>query len=522
VAPIRADLRDVALGQNFGIALTEAGEVVAWGGQEWRLDQVPTEARTGVDAIAAGPNTAAAIADGRLVVWGLGGFDSEPTVPPELRTDVDAVAVWDSHGAVLRDGVVSTWGTPVAVPDEAASGVEAIAVSGDGFYAIEAGRLIAWSAWEGSTIDLPDELSSGVTAVALTPYSGGAAVKDGRVVVWGQLSWLTDQVAGWTGVTDVAAGENHVVARTASGVVAAGDQPLATVPLAARTADEVRSFGSTAAVVADGRLVLWGVGSAASRRVPTSLGRATAVAAGPFTNMAVIDGRTVVWGAPNTPLVRVPRAARSNVTDLAVAGTMHVALAGGRVVVWGLPPKAGEVPAALRSGVDDVAACPGLVVALKNGRVLLWSAWGQPVYAPAITGRGATSVVCADFRAGAIVAGRAVAWYPWTAAPQPIPLFDSFRRGVDEMALTDRAVVARKDGRVLIAEIGDPVPESVPTRLQSGVTAIRGSGPALYALRTDGSVYRLLWERITRLPIDGTVTRFDVPWGDERVLAIVR
>jgi hypothetical protein len=95
----------VAVGDAHGLALTDAGTVLAWGSDGAGQATVPA-GLTGVRAIAAGGSHSLALkSDGSVVSWGL------PTPVPANVSGATAIAAGAGHSlALLEDGSVVGWG----------------------------------------------------------------------------------------------------------------------------------------------------------------------------------------------------------------------------------------------------------------------------------------------------------------------------------------------------------------------------------------------------------------------------
>jgi alpha-tubulin suppressor-like RCC1 family protein len=305
----------VSAGGDHTLALLSNGTVVAWGanndgqlgdGMMSGDSETPVQVvgpggigtLTGVTAIAANDDySLALLSNGTVMSWGSGGFgqlgddataNSDAPVPVsgiggagEL-TDVSAVAAGQDHGlALLGDGTAVAWGsdtdgqlgdgsmdagstTPVQVVARGGSGtlggVSALAAGQDHSLALLAnGTVLAWGSnnagqlGDGSTTssDAPVQVNglggsgalTGVTQLAAGQDHNLALLADGTVVAWGSNSSgqlgtngfpfppftnneSPGQVAGpgggqLNGVAAIAAGASHSLALLASGTVVA-------------------------------------------------------------------------------------------------------------------------------------------------------------------------------------------------------------------------------------------------------------------------------------------------------------
>ena len=136
----------IAAGGAHNLALTSAGQVVAWG-SNWRsLSEVPAELND-VVAVAAGAwHNVALRRDGTLVAWG----DFTPMEVP--LTDVVAVDVGNRYSVALRaNGTVVTLGnlrvanSPYVPQPEGLDDVVSIAAGGQHVLALRRdGTVVAW------------------------------------------------------------------------------------------------------------------------------------------------------------------------------------------------------------------------------------------------------------------------------------------------------------------------------------------------------------------------------------------
>ncbi|MEX2237781.1 MAG: hypothetical protein WEB00_09630 [Dehalococcoidia bacterium] len=282
---------------------------------------------TTVTAVAAGGDHALALlSDGTVRSWGSdgsgqlgnGGTNTNQATPVAVSGlgGVTAIAGGNAHSlALLSDGTVRAWGsdvsgqlgdggtntnqaTPVAV--SGLSGVSAIAGGNHHSLALlDDGTVRAWG-WDqygqlgdgGTNTEQPTPVAvsglSGVTAIAAGDNHSLALVSDGTARVWGadeagQLGdggTNTDQttpvaVSGLTTVTAIAGGDNHSLALLSDGTVRAwGD-------------DFYGQLGNSAAFDDD-----------SSTPVAVSgLSGVTAIAAGGFHSLALLsDGSVRAWG----------------------------------------------------------------------------------------------------------------------------------------------------------------------------------------------------------------------------------
>ena len=170
------------------------GVVTAWGYNESSQCNIPTDAQSGVSAIAAGDWHTIALKAGTVLAWG-GNPDGQCNIPAFANSGVSAIAGGYYHTIALKDGAVLAWGAGTTlqkvsendsfnsgqsiVPTAALSGVTAIA--GGGYHTLalkNSGAVLAWGAgtfiggpqqWENSNYGqsmVPAAAQSGVIAIA--------------------------------------------------------------------------------------------------------------------------------------------------------------------------------------------------------------------------------------------------------------------------------------------------------------------------------------------------------------------
>lgn len=120
----------------------DAGEVITWGPTSM---PVPAEARSGVTAIAAGSNLAAALKGGKVIAWNR---SRRLVLPAEWESGVSAIAAGDSSLMAIKGGRVLFAGEVRPSPGDVAalqSGVSDIALSGTSWLALkDDGTATGW------------------------------------------------------------------------------------------------------------------------------------------------------------------------------------------------------------------------------------------------------------------------------------------------------------------------------------------------------------------------------------------
>jgi alpha-tubulin suppressor-like RCC1 family protein len=317
--PAGTTVTAVSAGDDYNLALTSAGRVLAWGNNQ--LGQLgdgegpnssvpvavdlPAGVRvTSVSAGSAGYSLAVTSAGG-VLAWGSnnygelgngwsGGYDPVP-VPVKLPAGTDVTAVASGAGyslAVTSTGSVLVWGisgiysnitpTPVNLP----AGTRVTAVSsgvGDSLALTSTGRVLSWGQnndgqlGNGTTavnsftpvwVDLP--AATRVTAIAAGYYQSLALTSSGRILAWG------DNAQGQLG----------------DGTTTGSLTPVAVHLPAGVTVTAIADAGQGLALTSAGRILSWGDnyngnlgdGGAANSSVPVAVDlptdvRATAIAA---------------------------------------------------------------------------------------------------------------------------------------------------------------------------------------------------------------------------------------------------
>ncbi|MDR1833682.1 MAG: hypothetical protein LBQ92_03390, partial [Propionibacteriaceae bacterium] len=264
--PDLSDVRAIAAGEKSAYALTDGGEVYAWGDNEYgqlgtsdnKSQQQPAQVSglTDITAIAAGWGAAYAISsDGVLYGWGqsyLGtGDDQNSNEPAELDLDgVMAVSVSPNSGyALLDDGSVWGWGyyTPKSpghwkvseepVRIDGLNNVVQIAGSWQSAYALDSqGNVYSWGMNNSGELGLGSDVSfsidpmkveiEGVSKLIATEDAAYALKTDGTVWAWGpapallgQQTLTPAQLPGLEGVSAIFGGYHGFWAQMEDGTV---------------------------------------------------------------------------------------------------------------------------------------------------------------------------------------------------------------------------------------------------------------------------------------------------------------
>jgi hypothetical protein len=183
--------------------------------------------------------------------------------------------------------------------------------------------------------------ATGVTNIAAGPVHALARKSDGTVVAWGDNSYgQTTVPPGINNAVNVAAGEKHSVALRSNGTVTAwGDNTFGqtTVPPAATGVTAIASgYDHCLALKSDGTVVAWGRNDSGQSTVPPGLTNVAGIAAGAYHSLAVKnDGTVVAWGWNLGGQATVP-AGLTGVTKVSGGYAFSMALkSDGSIVPWG-------------------------------------------------------------------------------------------------------------------------------------------------------------------------------------------
>ncbi|QRK09614.1 hypothetical protein JQX13_05635 [Archangium violaceum] len=231
LVPGVTEVKTVAAGESFSLALREDGTVMSWGRNLYRqlghgdpgninIPPAQVEELTGVVAVSAGANHALALReDGTVWAWGdnsygqvAGEFDwmlqFVPGQVPGL-SGVTAVAAGLSHSLALReDGTVWAWGSSSNgqlgngttgrfqnIPEQVPGLTDVVAISSRGWHSLALradGTVWTWghdilSQVGSGALHLVPVQVPGLTGVAISAGSGHSLVLsgDGTAVGWG-------------------------------------------------------------------------------------------------------------------------------------------------------------------------------------------------------------------------------------------------------------------------------------------------------------------------------------------------
>ncbi len=286
--PVLEDVRSVAAGGDFTVALKTDGTLWAWGGNDYGQlgndtgvsSSQPVQVLDQVTAVSAGDYHVAAIrADGTLWTWGdnlygqLGdGTLNNVSVPHQVLDNVTAVSAGaNATAAVRRDGTLWTWGDNL------------FGQLGDGTR---------------DSVTTPHQVLTNVRFAVMGDYHAAAISADGTLYTWG--SNLDGQL-GTGGLGDTTDEDTGAVLQLTP----------AAVSLPAAVSNVTVGAGHTAAILSDGTLWTWGRNDVMQLGLTEAgaqvlepgqiveLVPAQAVSAGTDQTVCLLtDGEVLAWGSP--------------------------------------------------------------------------------------------------------------------------------------------------------------------------------------------------------------------------------
>jgi alpha-tubulin suppressor-like RCC1 family protein len=218
-----ADVVAIAAGYAHSRALRRDGTVAAWGNNTRGATNVPAGLDNVVAISGGGGHSAAVRRDGTVVVWGqLGQGSLEP--PAHLTDAVSVASGWECCFAIRASGGVTAWGeTQLGSPYVPASLTDVAWIDGGG------GPSPGWvAARKDGTVDMgrlhgaaPPEMLEGITQVSAGEMHVIALRRDGTVIGWGNSAVRHTVPSGLGGVSAICAGNDHSLALRADGSVVA-------------------------------------------------------------------------------------------------------------------------------------------------------------------------------------------------------------------------------------------------------------------------------------------------------------
>lgn len=332
------------------------------------------------------------------------------------------------------------------------------------------------------------------TLVALAQV--GTASAGTLVAGWGLAGAdLTNPPPGLDDAVAVAAGANHSAALRANGRVVvwgSNSEGQTNVPMAATNVTAIAAGDTfTLALRADGSLLCWGsLGTGGAFMEPPPLTNAVAISARTGHALALrADGTVVGWGLsdvagtfPDTELITQPPPGLDGVVAIAAGGRHNLALRrDGTVRVWGLN-YAGQTnpPVPLEEIVAIAAGYEHSVVLKRDGTVVSWGgmpeAWKVPAAATNVVAVAAGTYHTLALRGD----GTLVVWgrFGWISASLPNGLRD---------------VVTMAGGyNHCLAVVGQAAP--VATVAPASQTVYRGTRAVLWATASGSVPLSYQWQ----------------------------
>ena len=295
---------------------------------------------------------------GCIVMWG-GNSAHQLDFPDAVQGGVVAISAAGKMAMALHwDGHVFAWGDNTygqATVPAGLYGVAAIAAGGNFAVALKAtGEVIVWGDNDYGQRNVPDAAKHGVVRIAAGANAIIAVKSDGSVVGWGNNSY--HQLDAWS--------------RRVSG-------PFAT-PTPYKNLKSVSLSYHGLAITSASYVVAWGQNTSGETTVPSTVGTATAVAAGSNFSLALrSDGAIVGWGDNtdgqlNYPCLKTALSgcgvAIKGYTAIAAGDHHALAVKDGNVVTWG-----SKSPAAQGKKLDG-----GMYLAVAAGADFSMALWDKP------------------------------------------------------------------------------------------------------------------------------------------------
>lgn len=232
----------------------------------------------------------------------------------------------------------------------------------------------------------------GVSHIAAGAAHFLARRNDGSVVAWGDNTYQQTAVpAGLVSVANVAAGEKHsLVFLTNGSVMAWGDNTFGqtNLPAAAIGITAIAcGYDHNLALKADGTVVAWGRNDSGQTSVPAGLSNVIAIGAGAYHSLAVkSDGTVTAWGWDAGGQSTVP-AGLTGVSAVAGGYTFSLARkADGTLVAWGnnsngqtVIPSAARQITAIAAGAFHALALRAPLIPAEVARLDQRNVFTEPV-----------------------------------------------------------------------------------------------------------------------------------------------
>jgi alpha-tubulin suppressor-like RCC1 family protein len=276
-------------------------------------------------------------------------------VPALAKSGVRAIAAGPQHSVALReDGSVVAWTVPsgelVPVPSSMSSQVSGITADETGFGALLNDGTLLYKPLEGAVITVPPQ--PGVVIKSGTPSF--AITTDRRAVTWNGSAWNAANVPAWT--------QGRILQRSGTCLLVNEGAPIILGTIPDQTVEEVKPVTMTVQGGGAGAKFQWfrdGVALPDRTNAVLALSHALPVDAGNYT-VSISNAFGSVTSSPP---------ARLTVTPAPNVGA-YIELLGGPGVESVLEV---ELPSALRRGAVQVAAGPNHYLTLRyDGSVVGW------------------------------------------------------------------------------------------------------------------------------------------------------
>jgi alpha-tubulin suppressor-like RCC1 family protein len=272
------DVKAIAAGDDFSLALRNDGSVWGWGANDAGQTNVPTSL-TNAAAITANFRHAIGVrSNATITMWGVWWYDLDDysLFQPADLTNVTLAAAGANHNLARRDnGALAAWSTfsstpYTTIPTNVLSVKSIAAGYSHSVAALSNGSVVAWGENFGSPMawnitNVPSSLTNGV-AVAAGDYHTVALKSDGTVAAWGAGNSTTGSYWADFEQSIVPTGLSNVLAVSAGGY---------------------RSL----ALRADGTIVGWGDNFFGQGTPPPGVSNLTAIAAALNHTLAIRNGR---------------------------------------------------------------------------------------------------------------------------------------------------------------------------------------------------------------------------------------
>ena len=190
-------VREVEVGSNWVVALTESGSVTGWGKNDFGQLTIPAAAKSGVKSISAYYGHVIALKNnGSIVTWGRN-QEGQTNAPRNLRNLKDVSAGHAHSLAVTSDETVIGWGNVYAVQPnfiKSLGGIKAVSAGFDHSLALTNwGTIVCWRSTDPNPRNTQDvgqcdpihKTLYNIVAISAGKQYSLALDRDGKVYAWG-------------------------------------------------------------------------------------------------------------------------------------------------------------------------------------------------------------------------------------------------------------------------------------------------------------------------------------------------